>query len=408
MFWSKLSSKQVTSRVLNCLNENADFYRDTIVGIPGTYLDKKVFPIDENLLNDCPYLTTFVSNPNHIGLHTSGDSEVFFKGTQELEREVIKICACEILKAKKSDYDGYVSPGGTESNIVGIWNARNYLKEKFNIDFSSVGIIHTVDTHYSISKAADLMNIRSIPITVNNKNREIDKEILKEKIRFSKKNGINYFIVILNMGTTMFGSVDNSSIFENILDKEKVEYVIHVDAAFGGFLYPFTNNKNLLSFQNEKIMSFSLDAHKLLQAPYGTGMYIARKGYMDCLENKGASYIQGNDNTLCGSRSGANAVAIWMILMSYGSRGRKKYCESLLARSNQLANGLRNLDIPFYQNPFMNIVAIDARFVAYEVFKKFNLVPDNHHSPSWFKFVSMDHVTQDHVNDLLLDLSAEK
>ena len=35
---------------------------------------------------------------------------------------------------------------------------------------------------------------------------------------------------------------------------------------------------------------------------------------MDYALTEEASYVQGKDYTICGSRSGASAVALWMIL----------------------------------------------------------------------------------------------
>lgn len=56
----------------------------------------------------------------------------------------------------------------------------------------------------------------------------------------------------------------------------------------------------------------------MLQAPYGTGIFICRKGLIENVLTKEAQYVEGMDLTLCGSRSGANAIAVWMILFSYG------------------------------------------------------------------------------------------
>lgn len=76
------------------------------------------------------------------------------------------------------------------------------------------------------------------------------------------------------MGTTMFGSVDDIDKITKILNKEKINYKLHVDGAFGGFIYPFINSKSNYSFKNSNITSFTIDAHKMLQAPYGTGIFL--------------------------------------------------------------------------------------------------------------------------------------
>ena len=117
------------------------------------------------------------------------------------------------------------------------------------------------------------------------------------------------------MMTTMFGSVDNVDTYVGTLKNLSCKFKIHVDGAYGGFYYPFTENQSPLTFKNLDISSFTLDAHKMAQAPYGTGIFLIRKGYIVNVNTRQASYVEGEDYTLIGSRSGANAIAVWMILM---------------------------------------------------------------------------------------------
>jgi len=49
-----------------------------------------------------------------------------------------------------------------------------------------------------------------------------------------------------------------------------------------------------------------------------------RKGLIHYATTKEASYVEGEDCALIGSRSGANAIAIWMILSTYGPNRRRK------------------------------------------------------------------------------------
>jgi glutamate/tyrosine decarboxylase-like PLP-dependent enzyme len=59
----------------------------------------------------------------------------------------------------------------------------------------------------------------------------------------------------------------------------------------------------------------------MLQAPYGTGIFLARKELLQYVCTNEAGYVKGKDFTLCGSRSGANAVCVWIILRIHGSTG---------------------------------------------------------------------------------------
>ena len=93
--------------------------------------------------------------------------------------------------------------------------------------------------------------------------------------------------------------------------------------------------------------------HKMLQSPYGTGMFLCRKGLMDNVLTKEAQYLPGLDNTLIGSRSGANAISIWQILRRYGSTGWKAKMEELSNRTTDICNELDDLRIEYYRNPYI-------------------------------------------------------
>lgn len=128
--WKKLPAEQIRKRVFDALAENTSFAGQTILGLPASYLDDQVFYQDAPFLENAPFLSTLIQNPNHIGCHTLGESESFFSGTQELEREVIRICAEEILNGTKNGHDGYVASGGTEANIQAAWIYRNYFVQE--------------------------------------------------------------------------------------------------------------------------------------------------------------------------------------------------------------------------------------------------------------------------------------
>src|SRR5688572_27875591 len=106
--WEKLSAAEIQKKIFQALDENVNFYEETIVGVPASHLDSKVFYSDANFLKDAPFLSALIHNPNHIGCYTLGKSESFFSGTQQIERELIAICAVDILKGK-GEFDGYVA-----------------------------------------------------------------------------------------------------------------------------------------------------------------------------------------------------------------------------------------------------------------------------------------------------------
>jgi len=401
-YWKKLTAAERIARVQQALHQNVDFSKDASLGYPASKLDGKVFYDDAPFLKDAPVLSTYVANPNHIGCHTTGTSETAFKGTQEIERETLDILAIDIFGSKKNEFDGYIASGGTEANIQALWLYRNYFMKKFGANPSEIAIIASDDTHYSIAKGSNLLLIDWINVPVGFENRKIEVDSFETKLLISVSKGKKYFIVVCNMGTTMFGSVDNPENYTKILEKHNLAFKLHIDAAYGGFVYPFLSQETILSFKNPKVSSITVDAHKMLQAPYGTGIFLCRKGLIENVLTKEAEYVEGMDLTLSGSRSGANAVAVWMILATYGPNGWFEKVKVLQMRTDWLCHQLSDLNIPYFREPNMNIVTIKSSFIPEKLAHQFDLVPQKHTAENeWYKIVVMEHVEVDHLSKFL-------
>lgn len=406
-YWKKLTNEQRKDRIAKALQDNVNFSKDTSLGYPASKLDSKVFNDDAPFLKDAPILQTYVANPNNIGCHTFGTSEKAFNGTHEIEREVLSVIAVDIFKAEPDAFDGYISPGGTEANIQAIWMFRNYYINNYDAKADEIAIVASEDTHYSIPKASNLLQLDWLKIPVDFNTRAIDKVHLEQIILNAQNNGKKYFISVSNMGTTMFGSVDNPEDYIAVFEKHNLHYKLHIDGAYGGFVYPFSNQQSVINFSNPKISSITIDAHKMLQAPYGTGVFICRKNYIENVLTKEAEYVEGMDLTLCGSRSGANAVAVWMILFTYGPNGWFEKVSVLQMRTQFLCNQLDAMQIQYFREPFMNIVTIKAEYIPLAIAEKYGLVPQQHdESNRWYKIVLMDHVEVEHLTTFIEDLMA--
>jgi glutamate/tyrosine decarboxylase-like PLP-dependent enzyme len=401
-YWKRLSATEQDSRITEALKENIDYKEKISLGIPASKLDPKVFNDQVSFLKDSPLLRAYVQNPNHIGCHTLGSSEAFFKGTQEIEQEVISLLSVDLLGADDNSCDGYIAAGGTEANMQAIWIYRNYFIQEYSASVNEIAILSSEDTHYSIAKASNLLNIKWLSVPVNHDDRIICRDKLDHIIITAKQEGVKYFIVVSNMGTTMFGSIDQPSVYISCLQQNEVFFKLHIDGAFGGFVYPVSCTENVINFCNPHISSITLDAHKMLQAPYGTGVFIIRKGLMQYVYTKEAGYVNGMDITLSGSRSGTNAIAIWMILMTYGPHGWFEKINKLLYRTDWFCKQLDQQRIKYYRHPKMNIVAMEAKSIPETLADKFGLVPDTHTGKAqWYKIVVMDHVQVEHLQEFI-------
>jgi len=404
-FWKKRSPQEAGRYIDEALSQNIDFKKRVSLGIPASKLDSLVFYDQAGFLKDAPYLRAIVQNPNHIGCHTLSDSELFFKGTQKLEKEVIELLAVDVFNAAVGETDGYVATGGTEANLQAIWIYRNYFIQEYDAQHSDIAILSSQDTHYSVVKGANLMNLTYYSVAVEEDTRKIVASDLEAIIIKAKAEGKKYFIVLSNVATTMFGSVDDPDVYVHYLQMHEVPFKLHLDAAFGGFIYPISQPDNHTNFANKHVSSITLDAHKMLQAPYGTGIFLARKGLMQYVFTKEASYVNGMDITLSGSRSGANAIAIWMILAAYGPYGWYEKINTLLYRTTWVCKQLTEMGIEYFRHPAMNIITIKSKYVPQSLVDTYGLVPDAHGDEAkWFKIVVMDHVEVEQLQPFLEDL----
>lgn len=406
MHWEKLSAATIKDRVSDALTINKNYRTHRILGLPASYLDPVVFPPDAAFLKDAPFARAFMENPNHIGCHTLTGGETTFEGTHAIEKDFLNLIAIDILGATQGNYDGYVASGGTEANIQALWINRNFFMQQYHLEAKEIAVIYSSDSHYSFYKAANLLQIQAIQVEVNEHDRQMPQRNYLAALLNAQLHGVKAVIGIFNMGTTMFGSVDNIDDYLCLLKKAGLKYKVHIDAAFGGFVFPFVDKKKRLSFSNEEVDSITIDAHKMLQAPYGTGVFICRKGMMDFTHTSTASYVVGGDATLIGSRSGANIIAAWMILQTYGYSGWKSKVIKLIHRTGRLCKALDDLGIQYFRNEHINLVAIRINQISSELISKYMLVPDKHDMDArWVKIVVMDHVSDENIDAFVEDLS---
>ncbi len=404
-YWKKYSTETINKKIDNALKHVIDFENNKWLGFPVSKLDPNVFFNNIAFLGDAPLLRSYIANPNNIGCHTYGTSEAAFKGAQDLEKEVINVLAADIFKAEPNTFDGYIATGGTEANIQALWIYRNLFMTEYQAKADEIVILSSEDTHYSIPKGSNLLQIDAVKIPVDFDNRIIISSELENIIIQQKSQGKKYFIVVSNMATTMFGSVDDPDVYADLLNKHKCPFKIHIDGAFGGFIYPFSNAESTVSFANPNVSSITIDAHKMLQAPYGTGVFLCRKDLIKHTLTKEAKYVEGLDLTLVGSRSGANAIAVWLILFKYGPNGWFEKINTLLLRTNWLCKQLDAKGVQYFRDPFMNIVTIKSAYVPDDIAHKYGLVSATHDETNqWQKIVVMDHVEIDDLEPFVKEL----
>ncbi len=169
---------------------------------------------------------------------------------------------------------GVLTTGGSLANFIAVVTARrNLLPENF-----LSGTIYASDqVHHSVVKAAILagfpaQNIREVPSCQRFRMRT---EKLVDWIRADKSRGLSPFLLVGSAGTTNTGAVDDLVELGKIARAHSMWF--HVDAAYGGF-FNLTRRGREAMIGIEKSDSVTLDPHKALFIPYGTGSLLVREG----------------------------------------------------------------------------------------------------------------------------------
>ncbi len=231
---------------------------------------------------------------------------------RELEEEAVAMMG-EIMGCK--DCTGMITTGGSEANISALYLAREH-------GFRRVYVAPTA--HDSIYKAAKLLGMEIVE--VSHREFRIDVDALRRAIE-SRGNGV----VVVTVGTTGFGTID--PVEDVCAIAKELGCVVHVDAAFGGFVAPFVYRDRKLGFDNDAVVSVTMDPHKLGLVPIPCGGLIVRdRSWFEPLVFEARYMPKGAQIGLLGTRSGGAIAAAWAMLMYMGWEGYEAQAKELMRK----------------------------------------------------------------------------
>ena len=216
--------------------------------------------------------------------------------THQFEREVILHFA-QLTGLDPDDAWGYVTSGGTEGNMYGLYLARELHPE---------GMLYfSEEAHYSILKNARVLNMPHTTVK-RQADGEIDYDDLRDMLAVHRDRPA---IILATIGTTMRGAVDDITAIREIIDELDIEeHYIHADAALSGMILPYVEDPQPFGF-DAGIASISISGHKLIGAPLPCGIVLTRKHLVETL-GRAVELVGVNDTTLSGSlRNGLSLSA---------------------------------------------------------------------------------------------------
>jgi aromatic-L-amino-acid decarboxylase len=167
---------------------------------------------------------------------------------------------------------GILTSGGSMANLSGVVTARH---AKLGEDFLDGTYYVTAQTHASVTKAAMIAGLprRALRLVPTDRELRMDPDALRGLVRDDRAAGRKPFLVAPAAGTTNTGAVDPLDEIAEVAADE--DLWMHVDAAYGGF-FQLTDRGSTLFRGIERADSVTLDPHKGLFLPYGTGGLVVR------------------------------------------------------------------------------------------------------------------------------------
>ena len=193
-------------------------------------------------------------------------------GAVRLENMLIR-WMCDLVGFPKSAF-GNLTSGGSISILIAVVTARDSAKLKSK-DFDKAVVYLTEQTHHALHKAlriAGLGDCQIRQIAMDDYLR-MNPEALDNQIRLDIQKGLNPFFINASIGTTNTGAVDPIEDIGEIAKKYKIWY--QVDAAYGGF-FKLVKSMEHLFVGLDLADSITLDPHKSLFLPFGTGAILIK------------------------------------------------------------------------------------------------------------------------------------
>jgi histidine decarboxylase len=306
--------------------------------------------------------------------------------TMEFEREVLADFA-RYTEAPQGEWWGYVTAGGTEGNMYGLYVARELFPE---------GICYfSEDTHYSVAKVLRLQHTRSIMIK-SQPDGQMDYADLRETLRIHRDVPP---IIFANIGTTMKGAVDDLAKIRAILDDLAiVNAYIHADAALSGMILPFVPEPQPWNFAHGAD-SISISGHKMLGSPLPCGVVVARQAHVERIA-RSIEYVGALDTTIAGSRSAFTPLILWHRVRTMGDQGLRDMVTKCLENSDYAVKTLNAAGIKAWRHA--NSVTVVFPRPPKPVMEKWIIAPkkDIGH------LLVMAHVTKATIDEFTADFAA--
>jgi aromatic-L-amino-acid decarboxylase len=283
-------------------------------------------------------------------------------GLAQLEAVVVR-WLCEIVGYPR-DALGLLTTGGSMANFTAIFTARRELLAE---DFLHGTIYVSDQVHHSVQKAAMLAGFPAAAVreVASDERFRMRIDELQRRIGADRAAGKQPFLIVGSAGTTNTGAVDDLTGIAEVAAREKLWF--HVDAAYGGF-FTLTERGRAVLAGIERSDSLSLDPHKGMFLPYGTGSLLVRDrgalarahaidaGYLPPMQTD-PDFVDFSEISPELSRS-HRGLRVWLPVKMHGIGVFRQQLQEKLDLTEWITERLREIDgLEIVAEPQLSLVA---------------------------------------------------
>jgi aromatic-L-amino-acid/L-tryptophan decarboxylase len=198
---------------------------------------------------------------------------------------------CELFELPDTS-QGVLLSGGSMANLSALLAAREHIDR---IDLATIYVGE--HAHASVRKAARIVGLKPQQLRVcpSADGLRVDVEAMRVAIKEALRAGYEPMAIVAAAGTTNAGAIDPLGALADLA--RETSTWLHVDAAYGGF-FQLTERGRARLAGIERADSITLDPHKSLFLPFGTGALLVRDRHdLELAFAEQADYLRDLDDT---------------------------------------------------------------------------------------------------------------
>jgi len=296
--------------------------------------------LDHSLLCGHPAFLAYISGTGTIpgaaadllasGLNANVGGWLLSPAATEVEFRLVRWLAD--LFGLPESVGGMIVAGGAIANFIALKAARDAAAglevRSRGLGNARLAIYSSCEAHVTIDRAADMLglgtdSVRHIDV---DSDLRMQPEALETAVQADLEAGIRPAVVVGTAGTTGTGAVDPLADLAEVAARHELWF--HVDAAYGGPAVLVDDLRPLFA-GIERADSITLDPHKWLSTPLGSGCVLVRDAArLDESFGVTASYVEedrerADRGVNLGFRGpqfsrGFDALKVWVSLLAHG------------------------------------------------------------------------------------------